>query len=73
MEQIALIVYASSRSRLTIGGARLLMASDLMAEIRRELLTRRIEKSAIPEQYIILRSLQFRLLREHEPAKGDRE
>jgi hypothetical protein len=59
VEQIALLVFGSTRERSTLGGGRLVMIGDLMRDIRTELVTRRIESSAIPEQYIILRSLQF--------------
>ena len=59
IEQIALLVFGSAKGRSTIGGAKLLMIGDLLREIREELLTRTVERSVVPEQYQILRALQF--------------
>jgi hypothetical protein len=59
IESIALLVYASSKTRSHVGGARILMIHDLMKEIREYLHFRRIEREAVPEQFVILRSLQF--------------
>jgi hypothetical protein len=59
IEQIALLVFGSSRNRPKLGGGRLLMIGDLMLKIQSELSQRRIDSSAVHEQYVILRSLQF--------------
>jgi len=60
-EQIALFVFGSAKDHLTIGGGKVRMIADLMAEIR-EYLARHhghVATAAIPEQYVILRALQF--------------
>ena len=59
IEQIALFVFGSSKNRTTIGGGQILMISDLMREIREEMKGRRVANAAVPEQYPILRALQF--------------
>ena len=59
IEQIALFVFGSSKGRSMIGGGKVVMISDLMEEIRQEMKTRRIASAAVPEQFPILRALQF--------------
>jgi hypothetical protein len=59
IEQIALLVFGSNRDRATVGGGRLLMISELMAQIRDVVISRPVESAAVPEQYVILRSLHF--------------
>lgn len=59
IEQIALLIFGSSRTRTTVGGGRLLMINDLMTDIRSNLSSRSVLRAAVPEQYVILRSLQF--------------
>jgi hypothetical protein len=58
IEQIALLVYAGKKQRL-IGGGSLLHISDFMKRIFDVLKDRPISKAAIPEQFPLLRSLQF--------------
>jgi hypothetical protein len=59
IEQIALLVFGSSKSRELLAGGRLLMIGDFMEEIRAELSTRSIASAAVPEQFYLLRTLQF--------------
>jgi hypothetical protein len=58
IEQIAVLAFASVRSR-SIGGGRVQHISDLLEEIFKALRGRRIASSAIPEHLSILRSFQF--------------
>lgn len=59
MDQIALLIFASTKRHPTIGGGKVVLIGELMAEIRKALVPKSILKSAVPEQYVILRSLQF--------------
>jgi hypothetical protein len=59
LEQIALFVSGSRRRQAPLGGGKVMMIDDLMKEIREALAGRKIMKAAVPEQYVILRSLQF--------------
>lgn len=64
-EQIALLVFAGAGAnrRRMVGGGKVLLIQDLMDQIRTDpqhgLMARSIRSSAVPEQYVILRSLQF--------------
>jgi len=59
IQQLALLVYAGQSTHLTIGGGDVLLVGTLMREIRTELVTRPIASKAVPEQFQILRALQF--------------
>jgi hypothetical protein len=59
IEQIALLALGSNRERSTVGGGRLVMISELMEQIYTVVILRPIQSSAVPEQYVILRSLQY--------------
>jgi hypothetical protein len=60
IEQVALLVFAgNTEGHPTVGGGRVLLIRDLMADIRAELAGRCIASRAVPEQYVILRCLQF--------------
>lgn len=58
IEHIAVLVFAG-KERQTVGGGKVLLIHDLMAQIRDGLKGRAVSNNAIPEQYVILRSLQF--------------
>lgn len=58
IEHIAVLVFAG-KERQTVGGGKVLLIHDLMAEIRTGLQHRAVSNNAVPEQYVILRSLQF--------------
>jgi hypothetical protein len=60
IDQIALIGFGGApRGRSTVGGGRLILIHDLMDDIRTELKRRPIARAAVPEQYVILGSLQY--------------
>jgi hypothetical protein len=59
LEQIALFVQGSNKSRPTIGGGKVMMISELMADIHARIRPMKVLSQAIPEQYVILRTLQF--------------
>ncbi|MFZ0334303.1 MAG: hypothetical protein WAN10_19165 [Candidatus Acidiferrales bacterium] len=58
LRQIALFVYAGE-GRPTVGGGRVMLIKDLMSQILENIRTRRVNAAAIPEQYPLLRTLQF--------------
>lgn len=59
IDQIAVLVFASKKNRETLAGGKIVLISELLQEIFRELRSSSIESSAIPEQLPILRTLQF--------------
>jgi hypothetical protein len=58
IEQIAVLIFAA-RSRTQIGGGKIVMIDDLMQEIRSVVGARSVLRAAVPEQYQLLRALQF--------------
>jgi hypothetical protein len=58
IEHIAVLGFAGNTHQ-TIGGGKILLINDLMAEIRSGLRGQTVSNNAVPEQYVILRSLQF--------------
>jgi hypothetical protein len=59
IEQIAVFALGSDKTHLTIGGGKLVHVKELMNEIRQNVARRKVESAAIPEQFVILRTLQF--------------
>jgi hypothetical protein len=63
IDQIALLVFAGRLRFPTLGGGKVLLIQDFMNEIRSDsewgLATRSVRNRSVPEQYVILRSLQF--------------
>jgi hypothetical protein len=59
LEQVALFVMGSAKNHTKIGGGSVRMIGDFMTEIRNKIGKQRVDKAAIPEQFTILRSLQF--------------
>ena len=59
IEQIALLVFASKQNRETLAGGKLIVASELLADIFTDLKSSSIYSKTIPEQFPILRALQF--------------
>ena len=59
IDQIALLVYGSTWSRTTVGGGKIQTGKDFLLEIRDGIRSTRIERSAVPEQFPILKGLQF--------------
>jgi hypothetical protein len=58
IEQIALLVFAGGE-RTTLGGGRILLIKDFMRDILAQIRGRRLNSAAIPEQYPLLRTLQY--------------
>ena len=59
IEQVAVLAYASKRSRQQVGGAKLVLARELLCEIFSHLKSKSLARRAIPEHFPILRSFQF--------------
>jgi hypothetical protein len=59
IDQIAVFLLASKQTYQTIGGGRIVLVSELLEEIFRDLKTKDLAKSAIDEQKPLLRTLQF--------------
>lgn len=59
VDQFAVFLYGSRASHQTVGGGRVLMVSELLAEIVSELKDKRIAKAMVPEQFQVLRTLQL--------------
>ena len=59
LEQIAVLVYGAQTRSAPLGGGRIQMIGELMQEVREGIAHRKIQSSAVPEQFVILRSLQF--------------
>jgi hypothetical protein len=59
IEQYAVLVFASGVNVKTIGGATVKLAGEIIAEILRELRGKRLSKAAVPEQFPLLRTLQY--------------
>lgn len=59
IDQIALLVFGSPKGRADLGGGKIVMIGDFMREVRSEIGSRPVESAAIPEQFQLLRTLQF--------------
>jgi hypothetical protein len=59
IEQIAVLVFASGANRQTLAGARIKFASEFIEEILGKLKSKRLAKAAVPEQFPLLRTLQY--------------
>ena len=59
IDQIAVLFYAGGEKHHSVGGGRVLLVQDLLAQIFRDLRERRVGKHAVPEKFGILRSFQF--------------
>jgi hypothetical protein len=59
IRQIAILVYGGRGNRRTLGGGELIFADALFVEIMNDVKTRSIHKAMVPEQYPLLRTLQF--------------
>ncbi|MWV18012.1 hypothetical protein F3I16_18385 [Pseudomonas sp. L-22-4S-12] len=68
IEQIALLGFASNANVKTLAGGRIMTSADLLAEITAEIGNLRIAQAAIPEQYPLLRTIQFAY--QHRHAAG---
>jgi len=59
IDQIAVLVFASKQNRDTLAGGKLILGNELLEEIFADLQSRSIYSKTIPEQFPILRALQF--------------
>jgi hypothetical protein len=59
IEQVAVLVFASNQSRTALGGGKLVLIGEILSEIVSELRSMSILSNAVPEQYRILRTIQF--------------
>jgi hypothetical protein len=59
LEQIALCVFGGGAERKTVGGGRVMFIREFMKEVLTQVRARRVNSAAIPEQYPLLRTLQF--------------
>jgi hypothetical protein len=59
LDQIAVLIVASKKSHCTVGGGRIILIKELLADILRDLKDKDIMREVIPEHYPILRTLQF--------------
>jgi hypothetical protein len=59
IDQIAVFVFCSKNTHSNIGGGKILHDSVLMADIFKEIKDRKLDKKAIPEQFPLLRTLQY--------------
>jgi hypothetical protein len=59
LEQQALLVYGARDERTTLGGGTLIYVESLLQEIVDDLLPKRVRNAAVPEQYPLLRAIQF--------------
>jgi hypothetical protein len=66
IEQIALFAYASKANHPTIGGGRVMLASEMIEEIVASLNKKSLAKEAVPETWVTIRTIQFMI--EYGPA-----
>jgi hypothetical protein len=59
IDQIAVLVFASKQNRETLAGGKLVLGNELLEEIFGDLKHRSIYSRTIPEQFPIVRALQF--------------
>jgi hypothetical protein len=59
MEQIVVLGYGSNANVKSLAGGKIMTSSELLAEITVEISKLRIATAAVPEQYPLLRTIQF--------------
>ncbi|NOT11499.1 MAG: hypothetical protein HOP23_06680 [Methylococcaceae bacterium] len=59
IEQIALLGFASNANVKVLAGGRIMTTAELFAEIVAGISDKRVAKAAVPEQYPLLRTIQF--------------
>ena len=59
IDQIALLVFASTYNRKELAGGRLMIVDEFLRDILNELANTKLAKSAVPEQLTVLRTIQF--------------
>jgi len=68
IDHIAVLGYASTARRTTLGGGRIITTAQLLTEITKDIAPRTIQSAAVPEQYPLLRTVQF--CYQHRTAAG---
>ncbi len=68
IEQIALLGFGSNKNIKKLGGGRIMTSADLLADITVGIGAMRISSAAIPEQFPLLRTIQFAY--QHRHAAG---
>lgn len=58
-EQIALLVYGARGERIGLGGGKIVLIREFMNDVFTSLRARRVSVAAIPEEFPLLRTLQF--------------
>lgn len=59
LEQIAVLGFTNKRIQRAVGGGRVVLVSELLETIFRELRSRQVDSRAVPEHLTLLRTLQF--------------
>jgi len=59
IEQIALFVFGGAENRTQLAGGRVMFIREFMAEIRAGIKDRPVNSAAIPQEFALLRTLQF--------------
>lgn len=59
VEQIALFEFASTTNHKTLAGGRVMLVSELFAEIAKTIRKKKVASAAVAQQYPILRTVQF--------------
>ncbi len=59
LDQMAILVYAGRGEHATLGGGKVVLISDFLNEILDGVRNRKISSAAIPEEYPLLRTMQF--------------
>ena len=59
IEQIAVLSFASKAHRKTLAGGKIMSVSDLLIEIVKGLAELKVSEQAVPEQFPLLRTIQF--------------
>ena len=68
IEQIALLGFASNANVKTLSGGRVMTTSELFVEMVAEISGKKVASAAVPEQYPLLRTIQFAC--EHRVSAG---
>ena len=59
IEQIAILMSASKANHPKVGGAKVLLAADLVRDIMEDLSEKKMASGSVPEHHTMLRALQF--------------
>ena len=59
VEQLAVLCFASTKNHTMVGGGKIMLLRDLVVEVLDELKSHRVASHMVPEQFPLLRTLQF--------------